>query len=240
MKLKILSWNIWQGKHLSEIIEFLKNAKADVIALQEVIVKDDKNTAEVIAKELGYVYAYYPAVEQNYFGCQQGNAIVSRYPITEQKVHILSNESLYVNTAETEPRIAVETTLLVDDINIKVFSVHLAYSHEFQPSHMRELQVDNLLKVLPKTSAILMGDFNSHPDNPIIGKLDTMMKNADLKLTEPTWTIYPFEYQGFRETELRHRLDYIFTTPNMHAEDFRVEHSKGSDHLPISATIEVN
>ena len=234
MKLKVLSWNIWHGNHLPEVIDFLKNADADVIALQEVIVKDGTNTAELIAEALGYAFAYYPAIQKDY---QQGNAIVSRYPIVESKPHLLSDENLYAETAETEPRIAVETTLVVDDINIKVFSVHLAYSFKFQPSQMRELQVDNLLKVLPKISTILMGDFNSHPDNSSIKKLSETMRNADQKLTDPTWTIYPFESRGFKETELRHRLDYIFVSKDLYAENFRVEQSTGSDHLPISAVI---
>lgn len=238
--MKVLSWNIWQGNHLPEIIDFLEKADADVVALQEVVVKDGSNTAELIAKALGYFYEYDPAIQQNAFGVPQGNAVLSRYPIAERKAHMLSDEDLYAKTAETEPRIAVETTLVVNDINIKVFSVHLAYSHKFQPSKMRELQVDNLLKVLPQTSTILMGDFNSHPNNSVIEKLGEVMKNADAKLTEPTWTIYPFKYRGFKETELHHRLDYIFVSKDLRTEHFQVEQSKGSDHLPISAVIEID
>src|SRR3989344_1562287 len=239
MKLKVLSWNIWQGNKLDLIIEFLKNAKADIIALQEVIEKDDTNTAAIIAEALGYKLVYYPAIQENTFGVPQGNAILSKYPIIESKPHLLSDISLYVNTPESEPRIAVETTIRLNGVSIKVFSVHLAYSHAFGPSRMRDLQIDNLLKLLPHSRTILMGDFNSYPDSKSLEKVSDVMKNTDTKLTEPTWTIYPFDYGEFRETELRHRLDYIYVSKDVHVENFRVEQSRGSDHLPISAIAHV-
>ena len=58
MKVKILSWNIWCGTYLDEVTEFLKNANADIIALQEVVEDERGNLVEIIAKELGYKYVH--------------------------------------------------------------------------------------------------------------------------------------------------------------------------------------
>jgi exonuclease III len=58
MKLKILSWNIWCGTYLDEVIKFLKIADSDIIALQEVAEDNRGNISEIIAKELGYKYVY--------------------------------------------------------------------------------------------------------------------------------------------------------------------------------------
>ena len=237
MKLKVLSWNVWQGYHLPVIIDFLKSANADIIALQEVIEKDETNTAALIAEALGYEFVYYQAIQQTGLGLPQGNAIVSKHSIVNSKRHFLSSASLYVNTPESESRIAVETTINVGNDKVTVFTTHLAYSHKFQHSKMRDSQVDNLLKFLPNSKTILMGDFNSYPNSSYMDKLNKVMNNADSELTDPTWTVYPFEYGGFKETKLRHRLDYIFTSKDLQAEVFKVEKSNGSDHLPISAII---
>jgi len=239
MQIKLLSWNIWQGNHFSEIADFLKTQNPHVIGLQEVVERDGTNTAVKLADILGYQCTYYRAIDKNGFGVPQGNAILSSFPIIESKCHFLSDSNLYKETAETEPRIAVEANIQVKDETLTVFSVHLAYSHMFKESTMRDLQVDNLIKLLPMSKTILLGDFNSHPDSLYMKKLNQVLSNTDDDLTSPTWTIYPFDYQGFKEIELRHRLDYIFTSKDIKVESFKVETSKGSDHLPISAVIEV-
>ncbi|MBI2039661.1 endonuclease/exonuclease/phosphatase family protein [Candidatus Microgenomates bacterium] len=239
MQIKVVSWNIWQGHHLKMIISFLKQNNADVIGLQEAIEKDGTNTAAVIAKELGYQCSYHRAVDQTRLGYPQGNAILSRYPIAKSIFHKLSGLSLYKNTAETEPRIAVEAKINTGNNMLTVFTVHLAYSHQFKESKMRNLQVDNLIKLLPSARAILMGDFNSHPDSLIVTKLNQVMVNADQNLTVPTWTVYPFNVEGFAETKLRHRLDYIFVSKDIRVRSFRVKDSEGSDHLPVSAIVEI-
>lgn len=51
-KVKVVSWNIWGGQHLPEILDFLLEFKPDIICLQEVIQDLDgkNNTAETIAR----------------------------------------------------------------------------------------------------------------------------------------------------------------------------------------------
>ncbi len=239
MTLKLLSWNIWQGQHLSEIIDFLKTADADIIGLQEVSERDSSNTAAVIAHKLGYNFVYYRAIDKTRLGYPQGNAILTKFPILKSKCNFLSDLNLYKNTAESEPRIAVEAEININGKSLTVFTVHLAYSHKFQSSKMRDLQVDNLIKLLPNKQTMVLGDFNSHPDSSYMNKLNNHLQNTDADLTQPTWTIYPFDYEGFKETELKHRLDYIFVTKDIEVLDFEVGKSRGSDHLPIITTIEV-
>ena len=239
-RLKLLSWNIWQGYHLKEIISFLQAAEADIIGLQEVIEKDGTNTAAVIAEELGYHSAYYRAIEKTRLGFPQGNAVLSKYPIDKSVPYLLSDSSLYKGTAETEPRVAIEARILIANMLLTIFTTHLAYSHLFRDSEMRNMQVDHLIQLLPPTRTILLGDFNSHPDSSYMEKLNQIMQNTDTELTKPTWTVYPFDYEGFHETELRHRLDYIFVSKDILVRSFDVEDSTGSDHLPISAVVEVS
>jgi len=239
VEIKVISWNIWQDYHLDEVITYLKQGNADIIGIQEVIEKNGTNTGAIIAGRLGYECAYYRAIEKTRLGFPQGNAILSRYPITKSTSHMLSTVDQFTGNAESEPRVAVETHIDIMGTQVTVITTHLAYSYMFQESAMRNLQVDKLLSVLPKAKTILIGDFNSHPDSSYMKKLTAILQNTDKDLIAPTWTVYPFDYEGFHETELKHRLDYIFVTRDISVTDFRVEPSKGSDHLPIAAVLKV-
>lgn len=239
MQLKVLSWNIWHGKFLDEIISFLKLAQADIIGLQEVLETGNSNTADIIAKALGYHSVYFQAIKKTRLGKSQGNATLSKYPLEKTKVHFLSNPAFYTKTAETEPRIAVEAKIKIDKTEITVFTTHLAYSLKFRDSKFRDMQVDNLDKLLPSSKAILMGDFNSYPDSKYIQRISKIMTNTDKDLTKPTWPLYPHDYEGWQEKEVRHRLDYIFVSKDIKVKSFQVEDSRASDHYPISAVLEV-
>ena len=242
MILKVLSWNIWHGKYLDKIIEFIKKNDPDIIALQEVNESDVlENIAKQIAGKLNYKYVFCSAIETDRHETKyrMGNAILSKFEIAKSNCHFLSSNEMYKGNAETEPRVALEATVKIDGQTLRVISVHLAYSPGFRSSEMRNLQVQNLIKLLPGEKTILMGDFNSHPDGEAVIEVSKLMKNTDKNLDKPTWTMYSFDFEGFAETKLAHRIDYIFTSPDVKVQSFKVEDSDGSDHLPISAALEI-
>jgi endonuclease/exonuclease/phosphatase family metal-dependent hydrolase len=55
----------------------------------------------------------------------------------------------------------------------------------------------------------------------------------------PTWSQYPEGCDVCKPQKIDTRLDYIFVTKDIKFSDSRVESSKGSDHLPVSAIINV-
>src|SRR3989344_3149830 len=98
MKLKLLSWNIWCGTYLDEVIKFLKTTNADIIALQEVAEDERGNISKIIADKLGYKYVYTTDIDMplkylpNYKKDDEGtkkmgNAILSKYEILNSKEH---------------------------------------------------------------------------------------------------------------------------------------------------------
>jgi len=240
-----MSWNIWHGKHLVEIKEHIRKSNPDIIGLQEVIemVKNGKkwNLAEEIAKELGYEWVYFRAFTNETSDpiYDQGNAILSKYKIDKATCYFLSGPEIYEKTAESEPRIAIDAHISFGERMLHIITTHLAYSFQFRHSKVRDLQVNNLLKTIDPNNTVLMGDFNSPNDSEVIKRISTVIQNADTNPTDPTWTVYPFDYHGHVETELKHRLDHIFLSNDLRVEKFEVENSKGSDHLPVSAIIEI-
>lgn len=241
MRVKFLSWNIWQGKFLEEVISFLKTQNADIIALQEVTVCDGKNLAEEIAKKLNYQYVYGKAFSTDRHSPKYdlGEAILTRLKILDSENHLLSEMDSYKGTPETEPRVLVKMLTKIGEKTVWVLNTHLAYSGEFQTFPLRLSQTKKLINLIPKNNTILAGDFNALPGSQEIALIKKKMINVDVNTANPTWTLYPFDHHGFKTSELKYRLDNIFVTADIKYSNFQIEKSRASDHLPISVEINI-
>ncbi len=239
MKLKILSWNIWGGQHLPEIIELLERERPDVIGLQEVVEDLDgtNNTAKTIAEKLGYEWFFYPTYEvdagQFYHLLEprmvrMGNAILSKPKIAKTEVHQLSEEKGWF---------AVGAIIPLGGREFRFYSTHLKHTHQ-KPEELQDIQAKVLAGIMPKENTVLMGDFNATPDGNPVKILNEVMRNTDIKL-EPTWSVYPEGCPVCKPQKLDTRLDYIFVSNDLSTNAFTVYDSKGSDHLPVSVIIEI-
>lgn len=233
-QLKVLSWNIWGGKNITEIIETLKKADADIVGLQEVLENEDgsNNNAQTIAEALGYDWVYETTtlltpsmshllkehgIEKN---MAWGNAILSKCKIINNKSYILS---------ETHKRIAIEATVKVDDKFLHAISTHLMYAH-FQPSEIQTIQVKNLLKIIPEERSIVIGDFNATPETDVIKSMEKVMPDSGNDVGHT--------YTSTSSGE-KYKLDYIFKTKDIKIVSSGTIESKASDHLPIYSIIEM-
>ena len=187
MKVKILSWNIWCGTYLDEVTEFLKNANADIIALQEVVEDERGNLVEIIAKELGYKYVhaigmnmpvrFLPKYEKDdKRTIKFGTAILSKYKIVDSKIHELVDEN---------KRLVVEADIKIGNEILHIFSIHLKHTHQ-KPSEIQDVETENLLKLLPEKNTIVMGDFNALPESSVIQKVNQVLQNIETNSITPT------------------------------------------------------
>ena len=169
MQVKILSWNIWIDGDAKQVIEFIRKADADVIGLQEV--KDDDLDRDVIGSlaRLGYQYVFAPVKktwgDKTY---NDGPAIFSKYLIKQSKTHILS---------DTNIRAAIQAEIQIGDKTLHAFGTHLIHTHQ-QPSDVQDSQVESLLKILPKTTTVVMGDFNATPESKAIQKMKQVLRDT--------------------------------------------------------------
>lgn len=251
MKLKILSWNIWGGKHFDEVIAFLKSADADVIALQEVILEGNTNTALRIAEKLGYevtpvspTFAIKMPISSKWTGPDRekeetlmfGNAILTKHKIRSSQEHELSSG---------ESRISVSADVAIGGVTLHVFSIHLKHLHVHADANdpktvqMHNGQADKLMTLLPSDRTIVMGDFNALPDSYAIKRTNSVLRDAESNAATPTWSVYPEGCDVCLPRGIEYKFDYIFTTKDLKTSGFQVGDSKGSDHLPVSATIEI-
>ena len=163
-EMTIVSYNIKHGQNmqkelrLEDTAKLLKSLKADVIALQEVDHETTRSAkvdqTEFLGKSLGMHYVFGKAMDLQ--GGGYGQAILSKYPILESKVHRLPGDG--------EPRIALEVVVEpVKGKNVSFVSVHLDYRSE----EKRQPQIKFLLEALQtvKHPVVLLGDFNAKPES---------------------------------------------------------------------------
>jgi endonuclease/exonuclease/phosphatase family metal-dependent hydrolase len=214
--IRIVSFNIEYAREARRAAGLLSTAaplrNADIILLQEMTAPATK----FIADSLRMHYVYYPAIYNRIRRRDIGNAILSRWPITEDTKLILPNRSRYAKTQ----RIATAATIRVGTRNIRVYSTHFG-----TPADLGwRGRVEQLRAILADASAypavVIGGDMNSKD----IGRIA-----RESGYTWPTDTIPKSNDFG--------RLDHFFVRglamlSSATAGTYRVPRSV-SDHSPI-------
>ncbi|HEY9014474.1 MAG TPA: endonuclease/exonuclease/phosphatase family protein [Gemmatimonadales bacterium] len=216
--LRVVSFNIEYGIRMDSAIVVLAGDPAlrvaDVILLQEV---DDKGTRRV-ADTLGMWYVYYPSVFRFNTHRDLGNAILSRWPIVEDRKIILPHLSRFVRSQ----RAATAATIRIGDSLVRVYSLHLGTMAGLSPAARR----DQLKAVLADAGryprVVLGGDLN----DPGIARIA-----LDRGYTWPT-------QRGPATTDIG-RLDHILlkglSSPDSAAAGTVLDVHGASDHLPVWA-----
>lgn len=221
--LRVFCWNLHHGVgedgklDLERIAKVIREAKPDLVALQEVdnqCARSGKvdQTAE-LAKLTGLTGVFGKAMD--YDGGGYGQAILSRFPIQTSKVHPLPGKG--------EPRIAFEVTVAIDGRETRFITNHLDLDDA-----QRLAQAETLAKILSETSSplILCGDVNDGPDSAamkLFGKILTPVPKKEPVLTCPA---------GKPDSEIDHFLVRGFTPV---APLVVLPEAVASDHRPLFA-----
>jgi endonuclease/exonuclease/phosphatase family metal-dependent hydrolase len=154
---RVVTFNIQWARHTDSAIALLQSnpslQDADIITLQEM---DDPATRRV-AEALGMSYVYYPSTLHPQSKRDFGNAILSRWPITDDRKLILPHLGRFAKTERT----ATTATVTVG-VPVQVYSVHLATWIERGPGQRREQARAVVDDAARYDRVILSGDMNSH------------------------------------------------------------------------------
>lgn len=236
--LKLATFNIWHNQgdwaaRLPLLVEALRSADADVIALQEVL--EDAavglpNQARTLADALGGYETHFVSVDPEGAPRRYGNALLSRLPVLQHDWKKLEPLNDY--------RSAVRLRVSVDGRPIDVADTHLAWQDDAQA--VRAQQVADLMAWLPHdgTPLIVMGDFNAVQEDAGLNVLtDARFFSALPRGTVPT-TLNPAKGHPNRV------IDHIFAerahfAPVSHA---LLGHAPTngeypSDHFGVAATV---
>jgi endonuclease/exonuclease/phosphatase family metal-dependent hydrolase len=156
---------------------------------------------------------------------QYGNALLSRYKITEQ-------DGYYYKSNRYEARGITRGTVYTEDRGVTFYVTHL--DHSSGKGNVRKQQVDELISYWDgQPASVLMGDFNAEPGSEPV----TIMRNTSL--------VDVLKNSGFDETptfwenrgEPFMHLDYIFVTSDLKYNDARIIRTRASDHMPVLVDI---
>lgn len=251
MQLKVISLNTWYGGKLFEqMATFLKKENADILLLQEVYNSHDTSLADnyrsfsLLPTEFDLKYsAFAPAFKQNFgnFRVDQGNAIVSRWPIANQ--NIVFYDTPY-DPDYTESPLKFEyiaRNLQIVDITIPDVGVvtvgntqgiwGLDGGDSERRLHMSQVIVDTLKN---KNRVILGGDFNLKPNTKTILKIEDHFTNVFKDELTTTFNMKRKDNPGYATAV----VDMAFVSPHMSIGEHYCPEVDISDHLPLIFNVE--
>lgn len=240
-KVKVFSYNIQHGADHQGNLDLDRTARviaasgADVVALQEV----DKHwssrsrfvdQAAVLGEKLDMRVRFAPIysldpLEEGQPRREYGLAILSRFPITYHKNHLLSR----ISSQEPEKGVQLLPGFPEAVINLHGQKIHLFNTHlSWLDPELRMKEVEEMLDVIKEADhpVVLAGDMNALPDSPEMRRLRERLTDTFEAAGEGNGYTYPVP-------EPLRRIDYIFVSREIRVLDSRVIPLEGSDHFGV-------
>jgi endonuclease/exonuclease/phosphatase family metal-dependent hydrolase len=217
-RLRIVSFNIEFGAQVDSAIALLASdpalRAADVILLQEM----DGEGTERVADALGLWYVYFPAIYHLRTRREFGNAVLSRWPIVEDRKILLPHTARFSRTRRT----ATAATLRVGVSLVRVYSTHLSTPTDVAPAGRRDQLRTILSDAARYPRVVIGGDMN-----------DAAVGHVALEMG------YAWPTRHGPDTSRLGRWDHIFlkglVSPDSAAAGTVLEVRRSSDHRPVWA-----
>jgi endonuclease/exonuclease/phosphatase family metal-dependent hydrolase len=156
-EIKVVTLNLKYARAVATAIQLLREVPAlkdaDVIALQEM----DDAGASAIARALSLNYVYYPGAVHPRTKRDFGNALLSRWPIEEDKKLPLPHPGRFRKMV----RLAVAATVLVRDTPVRCYSVHLETPGAVSAAQRRDQAAVVVADAAAYPRVLVAGDFNN-------------------------------------------------------------------------------
>ena len=230
-ELRILCYNIHIGigndgkLDLERTAKTIMEQKPDIVAIQEIDRHTERTQNVDQPAELERLTGMH-AVFGRTIGLGSGEygiAILSKYPVKEQKITQLPQ------LGNREDRGVLEATIQLDDKTMLLFAcTHFCHQSE----ERRTMQAEKINELFAGRDGLVIvaGDFNATPDSKTIETIKA--KWSDATNGEPT----------FSSDKPRSKIDYIFYRP---ADKVRVKETRvirepvTSDHSPVLSVLEM-
>jgi len=218
--IKVMTWNIHKGVgidnqyDIDRISSEIKNNNPDIIGLQEV----EEDMVADIADELDMEYFF-----GSDFDDDEGNAILSKYPIEEV-------ENLYL--FPDDERSLIKAKIIINSEKWNIFITHLSLRNRED----NLIQIDYILSKVLKgytRRVVLIGDFNFGPDSEQYKKI---LNHENIQLMDTYHYLNEDSGLTFRTNFLFRRIDFIFCSSDLKPTISEVVYSFASDHCALVTT----
>jgi endonuclease/exonuclease/phosphatase family metal-dependent hydrolase len=227
---RVMSYNIQHGEGAEGLIDLpriaavITNAGADIVGLQEVDQKTTRSSGVDQAAELGRLTGmnYYFGRSINYQGGGYGNAVLSRFPIRQQKQTLLAKLDLAV-----EQRGVNEVVIDLGGAELVLLNTHLdaGASHDERVHSVAQLKT--ISQSYGARAVLLCGDLNTRPTEPAYAALAADFVDAWLVVGLGNGYTFPSGTPN-------RRIDYFWHPPGRHVPlRASIPATTASDHRPL-------
>lgn len=236
-QLKIMAYNIHHANPPSRpehidvdaIVEAIRKQAPDLVALQEVDVNTARSgnidQAKLIAEKLGMHYFFAKAID--YDGGAYGQAVLSKYPISEEQIHRLPSKE----GSGGEPRILATVRVdLPGGRPIRFGTVHLDAQRDPKNRMMQAEKLTAIARDEP-LPFVMAGDFNTTEDDPVFDVLrnEWVPTCKNCPFTIPV--VQPKKAIDFILFDRKHPWEVV--------SHVAVDEQYASDHLPIVSILKL-
>ena len=232
--LRIATYNVhrcrgFDGRTRPErIARVLRAIDADVVALQEIVGAGPRGGghAEELGAALGMGWVMAPA--RQWRGHQFGNAVLSRFPITQHIEHDLSWKTC-------EPRRLQRVDVALDGCTLHVYNVHFGTAI-LERTHQAEKLAAIVSDRHVTGPKLVLGDFNEWMRGKATALLNEKLNSVDLRNYLRRRRTYPGLFPILH-------LDHIYYSGRVDIVGIELPRTRlslvASDHLPLVADVRV-
>lgn len=234
--LRVMTYNIHHGQgmdkqiDLERIARIIREAKPDLVALQEVE-RGTQRTHQAdeparLAEMTGMTAVFEKNIDLQ--GGEYGNAVLSRLPIAAHEHYLLPR------MGNNEQRGVLETHIKVAGGTLVFFATHLDHQKDDAERLASVAFIRQKIAEQQSQPVILAGDFNAEPDSPALKAAAEFLRSACPPAAEASLT--------FPADEPTIRIDHVLYNghPALQATGYRVlPEATASDHRPVVADFEV-
>lgn len=182
---RVVTFNVKWGRRVDRVAKLFRDTPAlrdaDFVCLQEM----DERGVDHLARLLGYDYVYYPAVRHPVADQNFGNAVLSRWPIVEDRKIVLPERNRFRDML----RIAVGATLGTGETSIRAYCVHLETAAGIEgPQRRRQVQA-LLADARAYERVVVAGDLNNRNQvGPLFEKAGYAWLTKNVGRTMALWS----------------------------------------------------
>ena len=234
--LRIVTYNIHKCRGTDRrvrpdrIVQVLREMRADIIALQEVVSLEggspEQDQARFVAEELGFHFAF--GENRRHQGGRYGNVLLSRFPIQ-------SHQNYDISAGGRERRGCLRTDVRLDRHVLHVFNVHFGTRFFEQRKQARKL-IDGGIVTNQELQGprIVLGDFNEWLRGSVTPRMTPHLNKANVRRNLRRCRTFPGRFPIFP-------LDHIYFDQMLGLERLYRHRTRtalvASDHLPLVADL---
>ena len=213
---------VYDKNKSQDIYNYLKNNKIDILSLQEVFNKCNKDLISLLNNNYSFVGKFRYLFNFIFYKKNEKNPIISKYKILSNKTyHLPSYKSKY-------KRILTHALISLDDKLISIYNTHLETSDEI----IQKKQLDKIYEIISKDNniKILMGDFNLKNNSDLFNEFTKLLSNLNMNLII-------FNEDTFKNNNIG-EIDHIFIDNKFKLNKKKIiKDLEISDHYPIMIDI---